>query len=591
MRVGTLVLAATLLVGLGNVPAWGQHILRPVAEVAAEGAGVSVQVNGLVVMRFRGVAGARRAHAVAERLRSLPPGVSSVELAAGERGVDLWIAGRRLVSVDADQAKANRTSPQLLAELWATRLRQALSVRRLQVATEVLVLPVGGTSRVEVHTWPPGLAQLGAYDSRVVQVRWESPRRLAIEGRAVGTARIPLRYGHSQREVLVSVRPLAGQLPHRMEVVVTGDPAPADVVREAVLRALEWRSRTAPGALLEVVPVEGVSVGKGEVWHGEVPARIRSPFALPVEGVVPVAVRNLPVELLPPSRLLLSNNPERITRDGVLFQEVVRGGESVRMLYHHSNGASRDKVVTVWLRNPHPWPARLHLQLASPKAWHDTMGVGHAAARRFLELSSRGAGYVLELPPRAEHRFTAQRTQPEQVVSGILQVQVLDGGPLEVSVSVRSVYVLDRAVRWEVWLDDKPHPRGVFGPPVLEVAARLVVGSEWQWELGRSHELRELRTGAVLEGDYGVTYRLRLQLENPTDRPAAVELVCVASSGPAYATFVVDGQLVDLKFLPAGASAPVFATTLAPREVRAVELVTMPESASWYPVRLVWRSR
>lgn len=591
MRVGTLVFAATLLLGLGSLPAWGRQSLRPVVDVAAEGAGVSVQVNGLLVMRFRGPEAARRAHAVAERLRSLPGGVYSVELAAAERGVDLWIAGRRVVSVGADQAGANHTSPQLLAELWASRLRQALSMRRLQVATEVLVLPVGGMSRVEVHTSPPGQPQLGAYDSRVVQVRWESPRRLAIVGRAVGTVRIPLRYGRSQREVLVSVRPLAGQLPDRVEVVVTGDPAPADVVREAVLRTVERRSRTAPGAFLEVAPVEIPAVGKGEVWAGEMAARIRSPFALPVEGVVPVEVRNEPVDLLPPSRLLLSNNPERIAQDGVLFQEVIRRGESVRMLYHHSNGATRDKVVTVWLRNPHPWPARLHLQLASPKAWHDTMAVGHAAARRFLELHRRGAGYVLELLPRTEHRFTAQRTRPEHVVSGILQVQVLDGGPLEVSVSVRTVYVLDRAVRWEVWLDDKPHPRGVFGPPVVEVAARLVAGSEWQWELGRSRQLRELRTGAVLEGDYGVTYRLRLQLENPTDLPVAVELACVASSGPAYATFFVDGQLVDLKFLPPGASAPVFATTLAPREVRGLELVTMPEAASWYPVRLVWRSR
>ncbi len=590
MRFRTLV-AATLLVGLGSAHGWGQTALRPAVDVAGEGPAVSVRVNGLVVMRFRGPEAVKRAHAVAQRLGSLPPGLHPVELVPSEHGVDLQVAGKRVVTVDPGQARANRTSPYRLAEMWATRLREALSVRRLHVAEEILVLPVGGTGWVEIQTAPPGRPQLGPYDSRVVHVRWEAPQRLRVVGRAVGTVRVPLRYGRSQKDVVVTVRPLSGQLPERVEVVVTGDPAPADVVKEAVLRSLERRSRTSPGASLEVAPVEVPSVGQGEVWTGEVPARIRSPFALPVEGTVPVVVRNEPVELLPPSRLLLSNNPERIARDGVLFRDVVRRGESVRMLYHHSNGAPRDKVVTVWLRNPHPWPARVHLQLASPNAWHDTMGVGHAAARRFLELASRGAGYVLELPPGAQHRFTAQRTPPEHVVSGVLQVQVLDGGPLEVSVSVRTVYVLDRAVHWEVGPDDKPHPRGVFGPPLVEVEARLVVGSEWQTELGRSRQPRDLRTGAVLEGDYGVTVRLRLHLENPTDRAADVELVLVASSGPAYATFLVDGQPVDLKFLATGRSAPVFTATLAPREVRTVELVTMPEAASWYPVRLAWRSR
>ncbi|MFN3286629.1 MAG: hypothetical protein ACK45F_10145, partial [bacterium] len=242
-------------------------------------------------------------------------------------------------------------------------------------------------------------------------------------------------------------------------------------------------------------------------------------------------------------------------------------------------------------RNPSRRRARVHMQLAAPGAWHDTMGVGHAAARRFLELLGRGAGYVLEIPAQGEHRFTTQRTPPGHVVSGLLQVQVLEGGPLEVSVSVRTVYVLDRAVRWEVEPEDKSHPRGVFGPPLVEVEATLVVGEEWQTDIGRSRQLRDLRTGTLLEGDYGVTYRLRLILQNPTDRPADVELVLVASSGPAYATFLVDGQLVDLKFLAAGRSAPVLSATLAPREVRAVELVTVPEAASWYPVRLEWRTR
>jgi hypothetical protein len=589
MRLRTLFAAALSVVLLAG-PA-GPAQSGPAVDVVAEGAAWSVRVNGQVVLRLRGPGASARAQQVAQRLRALPDRPAPVQVTAEPDAAAVYVGGRRVVTADAQQARANRTSPEALASLWAARLEAALSVRRLRVEPPVLVLPVGGSRLVEVHTVPPGSPELGGYDAQVVDVRWEGPGRLRVTGRRAGSSRVALRYGPTRKEIQVWVRPLAGTLPDRVEVVVTGDPAPPEVVREAVLRSLERAVRVEPGGFLEVTAGELPALGRGEVWRGEVPVRVRSPFALPVDGAVPVVVRNEVLELASPSRLLLSNNPERITADGILFREQVAPGESVRMMYHHSNGAAQDKVVTVRLRNPTGRAARLHLQLAAPNAWHDTMGVGHAAARRFLELLARGAGYVLEVPPEGEHRFTVQRTAPGQVVSGLLQLQVLDGGPLEVSVSVRTVYVLDRAVRWELGPDEKTHPRGVFGPPELQVQAQLRVGTDWSVEIGRSRKLYDLRTGAVLEGDYGVTYRLRLLLENPTDRPADVELVVVAASGPAYATFVVDGRLVDLRFLGVGRSAPVVSATLAPREVRAVELVTIPEAASWYPVRLLWRTR
>ncbi len=569
----------------------GPALSAPMVQVVPEGSAWAIRVNGVLALRLRGPQAPARAREVARRLGGLPSDAPNVTLAPDEGFVDVYVSGRRVVRVDRLEARANQTSPYALAAQWAQRLQAALSARSLSLPTSTVVLPVGASELVEVHTVPPGRPSVGPYDRRVVDVRWEDPQRLRVVGRAVGKTTVQLRYGPAQRELHVWVRPLAGRLPDRVEAVVTGDPAPADVVREAVLRSLERASRTEPGAFLEVVPGELPPLRAGEVWQGELPARIRSPFALPVEGQVSVTVRNQRLDLASPSRLLVSNNPERIAADGILFREVVGPGESVRMLYHHQNGAARDKVVTVWLRNPNPRPARVHLQLASPNAWHDTMGVGHAAARRFLELVGQKAGYVLELPARGDHRFTTQRTPPEHVVSGLLQVQVLEGGPLEVSVSVRTVYVLDRAVRWELGPDEKAHPRGVFGAPQVDVEAELVAGQPWSAEIGRSRQLRDLRTGTLLEGDYGVTYRLRLSLYNPTDAPVDVELVLVASSGPAYATFLVDGQLVDLRFLAAGRSAPVLSTTLAPREVRPVELVTIPEAASWYPVRLHWRTR
>ena len=590
MRARSLLLLAPLWALLATAAAQ-PSAPPPDVEVVRAGEVASVQVNGVVVLRLRGAGAVSRAEAVAGRLRALPSRTdASVRLVPQDGAVDVVVDGVRVFTADVGQARANRTSPYALASAWARALRTALAVRQLWLEPSAVAVALGGDALVEVKAVPASRPEVGPFDTRTVGLRWESDTRLRVFGRRPGTVRVPLRHGTATRELVVSVRPLAGRLPRSVEAVVTGQPAPAEVVREAVLRVLESTVQTEPGAVLEVSPVDTPSVAPGELWRAEVTARIRSPYAMAVEGSVSVSVRNEPVELLPPARLLVSNNPERMAEDGVLFREWVRGGEAVRMLYHHANGADRDKVVTVWLRNPHAAPARVHLQLATPGAWHDTMATGHAAARRFLELTARGAGYVLDLPPGRAHRFTTQRTPPGHVVSGLIQVQVLEGGPLEVAVSARTVYVLDRAVQREVEPLGTPHPRGVFGSPLVRLERTLAVGAGERVEIGRSQSLRDLRTGRLLDGDYGVTYFIRLHLTNPSDQPAPVELVLVASSGPAYATFLVDGQLVDLRFLASGRAATVLATTLQPREVRTVELVTMPEAASWYPVRLELRT-
>lgn len=562
----------------------------PDVDVVRAGGVAAVQVNGRVALRLRGPGATGRAEAVAARLRRLRSrGDASIHLVPQAGGVDVVVDGVRVITVDRDLARSNGTSPELLASTWARSLRTALAVRQLWLKPSAVAVPLGGEAVVEVKAMPAARPEVGPYDARRVSLHWESDARLRVFGRRPGTVRLVFRHGAASRQLVVSVRPRAGRLPQSVEVVVTGRPAPAEVVREAVVRMLEAAAHREPGAMLEVGPVDAPQLAAGQEWRGEVAARIRSPYAMPVEGFVSVRVRNEAVELLPPVRLLVSNNPERIVRDGVFFREWVSTGEAVRMLYHHANGTERDKMVTVSLHNPHAAPARVHLQLATPGAWHDSMATGHAAARRFLELSARGAGYVLELPPGRTHRFTTQRTPPGYVVSGLIQVQVLEGGPLEVAVSARTVYVLERAVEHEVEPVETPHPRGVFGPPLVRLERTLAVGGIERVEIGRSQNLRDLRTGRVLDGDYGVSYVLRLYLTNPSDQPVAVRLVVVASSGPAYATFVVDGELVDLKFLAAGRAGTVLAVTLQPREVRTVELLTMPEAASWYPVRLELR--
>ncbi len=384
-------------------------------------------------------------------------------------------------------------------------------------------------------------------------------------------------------------RPPAGELPDLLDVQVTGDPADPEGIGEAVLRRVEQALRRLPGAHVEIRFSALSPLGPEEELVLPVQVRVRHPFGLPLEKTVRVRVVNLPIPLHDPGRLVVSNNPEQLRSPGLLLFEQVRPGEAVRVLYHHQNATGREQVVLVRLGNPGAQPARVHLQVAAPRPWHDTMATGHAATRRFLQLLASAGGYVLEIPPQRSFTFWAQRFPLGFVVSGLVQVQLLEGEGLELRVGVRPSYVLDHARLPELDPEPTGHPRGVLARPVLEVRQRLTGGTSERVEVGASRALQDLLTGTVLVGDYGVLYRLFLELTNPTPEPREARLVVRAAGGPAYAAFVANGQLVDLSYLAAGGERELLTTPLPPAGSVAVQLLTVPSAGSYLPLQVLLR--
>jgi hypothetical protein len=110
-------------------------------------------------------------------------------------------------------------------------------------------------------------------------------------------------------------------------------------------------------------------------------------------------------------------------------------------------------------------------------------------------------------------------------------------------------------------------------------------------DLGVMSNLRDVRTDEPLVGDYGVLYRLRLRLLNPTDREASAALVASAAGGPARGLFLVDNAAVDAGLLRPAEERQVAAFVVPPSAHRQVMVLTMPVAGSFYPVRLAVKPR
>jgi len=591
MVAGALALAAGL-----PAPAVGQASWLP-GEVVAwraspDGRVAEVRVRGVVVARLAGPGAWARASAAVQALRRPLPPPEAVSVRARRGSAVLLVDGRVVLDASARDARRAGTDAATLAGQWAARLREALAIPPLTVTPSSVVLSPDGAATLRVRTVVPGPLSATPADRRVVGADVAADA-ITLRGRGLGATTVRVRLGPYQTVVAVSVLPPAGRIPAEAEVIVTGTPAPVPVVHEAVRRWVEAAVVRTAGAVVRwsPIPVDApLEAGAAVTVH--VPVSVRSPYAGPVDRRVAITIRNAPLSLRDPDVLLVSNRPETIDGNGLLFEDTLQPRRGARLLYHHMNGTDQARILSITLTNAGPRLARVHYLSGHAGPSPDPLQVGALATGRFLTALGSGQGYLVEVPAQRATTFTAYALPPRALVSGIMQFQVIDGGPVGLRVAVRLPWLLDRTVTADLGPYAFPHPRGTFPGTAVDLVREVRVDRPADVaDLGVMAELKDVRTGEALVGDYGVLYRIRLHLHNPTAAEVPVALVANAAGGPARGLFVIDGAMTDVGLLAPTVDRVVATFVLAAGETRAVTVVTMPVAGSFYPVRLSVRPR
>lgn len=564
-----------------------------VVRVAGRPGGVELRVRGRPVARLFGRPATGRLQRAARLLDPLLPPPTAITTRATSRTGHLIVDGQVVLSVTRSDAARAGVRPARLVGLWAQALVGALAVPPIVLSRSNLVLSPGRAEVVSISTAGSAPVVLGVFDRQVADVIL-SHGEAQVLARNPGSTIVPFRFGPYRARLAVSVRPPAGLIPPDAEVTVTGAPATVDLIREAVERRLGEAVHRDPGATMEIgaISIDAPLDPGGSVT---IPVRIaiRSPYAGPVDGTVLMRVTNQPIQIEDPEVLLISNRPETITGNGLLFQETLAPGRPARLLYHHLNGTPlQARLLKITLANPGRTRARVHYLsgLAGPSP--DPIFIGFASTARFLDALIAGRGYVVEVPPNGATAFTAYTLAPMALVSGLMQFQVTEGGPIDLIVHVRLPWLLDRTVTHDLGQLAFPHPRGTFPGAVVELAREQLAHAQGAIaDLGVMSNLRDVRTGEALVGDYGVLYRLRLRLMNPTGREVATALVANAAGGLARGLFIINGAPVDVGLMRATEDREVAVFTVAPGSVREITILTMPVAGSFYPVRLSLRPR
>jgi hypothetical protein len=376
---------------------------------------------------------------------------------------------------------------------------------------------------------------------------------------------------------------------------VTGSPADGTFLDKQIRDALDRQIRPTlrPGASVAygpIVPWPLLPLGPGLRAAVNVTVTILADGASAgVTGMTTVTLENIVVPQMTPSVLYLSDDPEYLLSNGLVFQGNVAPGRPARLYYYQDNiGVPRDLDVVLTANAPS------RVQLVASKAGPDldVMSVGHTVSRDFLLFQRYGQGTVVDLVPGKPFVVRHDLLLQGELVAGAMDMQVLSGGAATVSVVASPAGARPDSYLAGPRVPPDGHRRhGSFNLDGYgNIAASYTVGGpdvfvKYGGTAPTPRNLDPNDSGRDY-GDYGVVHRITFTLANPTDVSHLVYLYEKPLGGPVRSSFLVDGQLKELGCvrLPQ----PYWLTTyqLAPHSTGASTTLTMTDGGSFYPLEL-----
>lgn len=458
---------------------------------------------------------------------------------------------------------------------------------------QAAAVPVGGSAIVHL-AGIFGDATATAADPKLIDVAIDQgSRTLTIGGKAPGTTIVTIRDARgATHDIPVRVAYNAGTIGEGTVVHITGDPASADFLREVAAAAAARVAVPRPGATL-VAPPDGFSVPNAlqqdNIADILVPVLIQANDMFSVTGTTRVRIYNDAAPRISARSLMVSDFPERLTENGVLFTADLLRSAPSRFLYFHYNPVTEPaRRIVLRAQNVSGAPALIQFISGDAGPGQNEMEVGHTSTQRFLVRLLQNQGSLVTIAPNSSLNLVQQDMPPMSVVSNILQLRVLNGASVHLTLYAQNASdapdtppasdgLLTSTVR---------HARGVYDIPDFKYERSWNVTDPYlELPIGQIPLPNKLQ-GEALSGDYGVAQSFVIKIQNPTRSPQPIAIYENPRGGRATGTFLIDGVLVQSHGVPAFSRYKIRQYTVPAKGYIRVSIHTMPEAGSSYPLRL-----
>ncbi|MCL5103734.1 MAG: hypothetical protein M1133_06425 [Armatimonadetes bacterium] len=563
----------------------------------------TVTINGGVAVRFaksNGALGvADRARITAERLKQLvAEGVDprAIFVKASKRQARIY-AGERLICMATKlDARASRTTAAGLAGVWASRMRSLLLMPAVTLSDRDILVPLGESRKVTIGGAATGAIYAKAADAEVAAVAADDAgRSLQVVGQKLGSTQIDISVEDEHISLNVIVKKYAGRVADVSYAQVTGNPCPTSTMCYAAREAAKRSLAPEPGARFEMgsVKCEGGALGPNQSRRMNVEVRFSGGSYIPLTMQSVVEVNNVQLPRDEVGQLFYSNNPERLTKYQTLFAGKLEMDKSTRVLFHHQNAMGKRAHFIVDVVNPGLTPATFRVFRAVSNPMVDTVLVGYMASSSFLKDVTNDVSVIENVPGQSRLVLVSDMLGNQETTSGILQLRQMSGEPAYVRVASLSPGQ-DVVARGDIAAAPNPLILSlsdhIYPSPAKSLTAGYTVGGKWAFIPIGKHALNDETAQKKLYGNYGVTYKINVRVDNPTSETKKVRILFEPSAGLASGVFIIDGAFVSTKYAQPPSEVTLASYSLKPGETRNVAITTVPVAGSNYPATLVVRS-
>ncbi|MBV8245911.1 MAG: hypothetical protein JOZ38_08320 [Candidatus Eremiobacteraeota bacterium] len=420
----------------------------------------------------------------------------------------------------------------------------------------------------------------------------QGTRILTLSGKALGDTAVVVSDARGMNVVIpVHVAYSAGTIADEVTLHLTGDPASAEYVRERAALAAQRAAQPRAGATI-VAPPDGLSaqpLAQDDIENVDVPVILQGSQYFTAQGTTRVIVQNRATPRVAPDQLMVSDYPETLTANGELFTADLTFGNPSRFLYFHYNPPGQpDRRIVLRLENPGDEPALVQIIGGGGGPGPNEMEVGHRSTQRFLSHLAQNEGQLYDVPAKSSINAIEHDLPARSVVAATLQLRVLSGGTVHLTLFAQNASDSpDAAIAGtDLLTSSVRHARGVYRVPEFYYNDLWNVTDPYlQLSIGQI-PLPNLLQGEALSGDYGVMQSFSIHIVNPTSTPQAIAIYENPRGGRATATFLIDRTIVQSHGTPAFSRYKVRQYTVPAQGYINVDIVTMPDAGSSYPLRL-----
>lgn len=458
---------------------------------------------------------------------------------------------------------------------------------------QAAAVPVGGTAIVHL-SGVFGEATASVADPKLLDASIDQGTRiLTLGGKAAGTTSVTVRDARGEtRAIPVRVAYNAGVVGEGIVIHITGDPASADFLREVAAAAAARVAQPRPGATV-IAPPDGFSVPnvlqQDNITDVLVPVLIQGNDMFSVQGTTRVRIYDDAAPRISAQSLMVSDFPERLTENGVLFTaDLLRSAPSRFLYFHYNPGTEPARRIVLRAQNTSGAPALVQFISGDAGPGANEMEVGHVSTQRFLVHLLQNQGSLVMIPPNSALNLVQQDMPPQSIVSNILQLRVLNGANVHLTLFAQNASESPELapVSDDLLTSTVRHARGIYDIPDFKYERSWSVTDPYlELPIGQIPLPNKLK-GEALSGDYGVAQSFTVKIQNPTRSPQAIAIYENPRGGRATGTFLIDGVLVQSHGVPAFSRYKIRQYTVPAKGFIRVSVHTMPEAGSTYPLRL-----